>query len=176
LQKGLTKVLLGAVVCSGIRASSSESDHSIYARSRFSHFYTGYRVHPLHPDPEDILGRRPPLATSMNESKLKYQFVDWLQNLFTSLRNDDHRYDAHDVAQATDMALIQYVKEKTNHFRILDRQYRSILIFKIILTAILLFWASGWYKPLISISGSSVAAEILVMLIIDSVEKLVSQS
>ncbi len=113
------------------------------------------------------------LKTSMAESKMKYQFVDTLQNMFLSLKNKDGKYTPQEMVHSADDALANYIQEKSKHFRILDSQYKSILYFKVSFTAFLLLLGIWLVQTGYINIGQFVASEILVILIIDSVEKLV---
>jgi len=110
---------------------------------------------------------------SMNESKQKYMFVDWLQEIFVGLKSNDDRFSNANVAKRTDYELRTYLGQKNSFFSILDLQYRSVLFFKVLFTAILLFTGIWMVQAGQLNIGQFVAAEILVILVINSVEKLV---
>ena len=168
LQKGLTKILLDlsyaviSIVFGLIILSTYNPIFLVFTLVIGAIFYLILKV-----------SGHKAMETSLKESKHKYQFVDWLQNLFLSLKNKDHKYNREDIIAATDESLINYIKEKSAHFKILDLQFRSIFLFRVIFTAILLFLGI-WLVQAGHINiGQFVASEILVLLIINSVEKLV---
>jgi multidrug resistance efflux pump len=108
------------------------------------------------------------MQSSYRESSEKYQFVEDLQQLF--LDGESKNTDSVDRTKAS---LERYIKEKAAHFRNLDVQYRSVLIFKIVFTAFTLF-TGIWLVQTGSLNiGQFVASEILVIMIINAIEKLV---
>lgn len=113
------------------------------------------------------------MDSSLEESKKKYAFVDWLHELFRELKHHPGDMPDAQVILKTDESLHTYIKEKKVFFQILDVQYRSILIFKVLFTAILLFTGIWLVQSGYLNIGQFVAAEILVILVINAVEKLV---
>lgn len=119
-----------------------------------------------------IYGQRS-LDKSMAESKRKYQFVDWLQTLYLGLSRSDLSFNNSYIESKTNESLGAYVTEKKLLFRLLDIQYKSILAFKTVFTALLLFTGIWLVQTGHLNIGQFVAAEILVILVINAVEKLV---
>lgn len=113
------------------------------------------------------------LATSMKESKYKYKVVGWLQEM---ARNNFSFKKASnfDFALAKNNRLVsEYLSYRESHFGIIKRQFSQLIIFKVIITAGLLL--IGGYLVLnqkMNI-GQFVAAEIIILLVINSVEKIV---
>lgn len=113
------------------------------------------------------------LKTSIEESNYKYEVAYWLEeqaravNTFKLAGNDSM------ALRKTDLLVNSYLDARQNHFRILLTQYGSIVAFKTIITAGLLFL--GGYLVIdnqINI-GQFVAAEIVIILVIAAVEKLI---
>ena len=113
------------------------------------------------------------LQTSIQESNHKYEVAYWLEeqaravNTFKLAGNDTL------ALSKTDKLVGKYLKARKKHFRILLAQYGSIVVFKTIITASLLFL--GGYLVInnqINI-GQFVAAEIVIILVIAAVEKLI---
>jgi ABC-type bacteriocin/lantibiotic exporter with double-glycine peptidase domain len=113
------------------------------------------------------------LKTSIEESNYKYEVAYWLEeqaravNTFKLAGNDTM------ALSKTDKLVNNYLDARQNHFRILLTQYGSIVAFKTIITAGLLFL--GGYLVIdnqINI-GQFVAAEIVIILVIAAVEKLI---
>ena len=113
------------------------------------------------------------LATSMDESKQKYGFVNWLQNLYQSIKKNDSEVTNEIILKNTNDHLLQYIQHKNEHYKIIDRQVKSILLFKIIFTAIILFLGIWLVQNGVFNVGQFVATEIVLILIINAVEKLV---
>lgn len=113
------------------------------------------------------------ISTSLKESKYKYKVVGWLQemarNNFSFLKKDNF-----DFALEKNNTLVEhYLKSRENHFKVIKRQFIQLIGFKVVITACLLF--IGGYLVLnqrMNI-GQFVAAEIIIILIISSVEKLI---
>jgi ABC-type bacteriocin/lantibiotic exporter with double-glycine peptidase domain len=112
------------------------------------------------------------LSTSLNESKFKYKVVAWLQEI---ARNSSsfRRPENFDFALSRNNDLVeQYIGYREKHFNVIKRQFMQLIGFKILITASLLF--IGGYLVLnqqMNI-GQFVAAEIIIILVINSVEKI----
>lgn len=113
------------------------------------------------------------LSTSLNESKYKYKVAAWLQEI---ARNSSSfkRQENFDFALARNNNLVeQYIGYREKHFNVIKRQFIQLIGFKILITASLLF--IGGYLVLnqqMNI-GQFVAAEIIIILVINSVEKVI---
>ena len=103
--------------------------------------------------------------SSYQTSKYKYSLFNWFQkNDTNSLSNFNNQ---------SNQILGNYIENRTKHYHNLEFQYKGILIFKTLFVAILLF--VGVY--LVQIGqlniGQFVASEIIIFLIINSVEKII---
>jgi ABC-type bacteriocin/lantibiotic exporter with double-glycine peptidase domain len=113
------------------------------------------------------------LATSLEESSYKYKVAYWLEEIG---RNQDTfkmvgRTDL--PIERTDTLVSSYVKARQAHFKVLVGQYSALVIFKVVITLGLL--ALG---GLLVINegmnlGQFVAAEIVILLLINAVEKII---
>jgi ABC-type bacteriocin/lantibiotic exporter with double-glycine peptidase domain len=109
----------------------------------------------------------------MKESKYKYKVAGWLQEIARnnySFRNNLH----HDYALTKNDALVSdYLLYREKHFSVIKNQFSQLIVFKIIITASLL--SIGGYLVLSQQMniGQFVAAEIIILLVINSVEKIV---
>lgn len=113
------------------------------------------------------------LDTSLKESKYKYEVAHWLEEQARSLTTFKLAGDSSMALRRTDNLVSNYLKSRKAHFNILLGQYGSIVVFEILVMASLL--ALGSYlvlENLINI-GQFVAADIVIILIIASVEKLI---
>lgn len=113
------------------------------------------------------------LETSLFESKYKYKVAAWLQEMARnnfSFRNDLN-YDY--ALQKNDTLVTDYLKYREKHFNIVKRQFSQLIVFKVIITASLL--CIGGYLVLSQEMniGQFVAAEIIILLVIGSVEKII---
>ncbi|KAB2918303.1 MAG: ATP-binding cassette domain-containing protein [Bacteroidetes bacterium] len=113
------------------------------------------------------------LKASIEESKHKYEVAHWLEELARTM-------DTFKLAGKTDLPLTKvnhnvdsYLDSRKKHFRILYTQYGFLVIFKVIVAAGLLV-AGGLlvFKQQMNI-GQFVAAEIVILMVIASVEKLI---
>jgi ABC-type bacteriocin/lantibiotic exporter with double-glycine peptidase domain len=115
----------------------------------------------------------PGLETSLFESKYKYKVAAWLQEIARnnfSFRNELN-YDY--ALQKNDYLVTDYLKYREKHFNVVKRQFSQLIFFKIIITASLL--SIGGYLVLSQEMniGQFVAAEIIILLVIGSVEKII---
>jgi ABC-type bacteriocin/lantibiotic exporter with double-glycine peptidase domain len=111
--------------------------------------------------------------TSLKESKNKYKTANWLQEIARnnfSFRNELN----YDFALEKNNGFIkEYLYSRENHFNVIKRQFTHLIIFKVMITASLLI--IGGYLVLnqqMNI-GQFVAAEIIILLVIGSVEKII---
>lgn len=113
------------------------------------------------------------LSSSLKESKYKYKVVSWLQeiarNNFSFRKKDNFEF----ALEKNNKLVEEYLNYREKHFGVIKRQFTQLIIFKVIITASLLL--IGGYLVLnqkMNI-GQFVAAEIIILLVINSVEKIV---
>lgn len=115
----------------------------------------------------------PGVVTSLKESKYKYQVADWLQEIArnkTSFRNETNFAYA---LQKNDRFVGNYLQFREQHFDIIKRQFSQLVIFKIIITAGLLLLGGYLVITQQMNIGQFVASEIVILLVINSVEKII---
>jgi ABC-type bacteriocin/lantibiotic exporter with double-glycine peptidase domain len=113
------------------------------------------------------------LKTSLMESKYKYQVAHWLEEIGRTIHTFKLAGRSELPLSRTDSLVTNYLDAKEKHFAILKTQYISIVTFKSLITFVLL--TLGSYLVInnqINI-GQFVAAELIVLLIINSAEKLI---
>jgi ABC-type bacteriocin/lantibiotic exporter with double-glycine peptidase domain len=113
------------------------------------------------------------LGTSLKESKFKYKVASWLQEMARNNFSFKKELNFNYALQKNDNLIADYLKYRENHFNIIKRQFTQLIVFKIIITASLL--SIGGYLVLnqkMNI-GQFVAAEIIILLVINSVEKII---
>lgn len=114
------------------------------------------------------------LKTSIKESKYKYEVAYWLEEVGRTLHTFKLAGKSDLPLSKTDKYVSNYLDAKEQHFRILQIQYASIVIFKTLITFILLS-LGGWLVINNQINlGQFIAAELIVLLIINSAEKLIT--
>ncbi|MBF4471931.1 peptidase domain-containing ABC transporter [Flavobacterium sp. HJJ] len=113
------------------------------------------------------------LDTSLKESKFKYKVASWLQEIARnnfSFRNDlNYNY----ALKKNDDIVSGYIDYREKHFNVIKRQFIQLIGFKVLITATLL--SLGGYLVLSQQMniGQFVAAEIIILLVINSVEKII---
>ncbi|MCG8582134.1 MAG: ABC transporter ATP-binding protein/permease [Bacteroidales bacterium] len=113
------------------------------------------------------------LITSLEESKYKYRLAHWLEeiaraNASFKIFNKDKLH-----LKLADESVSDYLNARQKHFKILMRQYGLFIGFKLTIAAGLLILGSILvFQEKINL-GQFVAAEIVIILIINSVEKVI---
>jgi ABC-type bacteriocin/lantibiotic exporter with double-glycine peptidase domain len=113
------------------------------------------------------------LQTSMKESHFKYKVANWLQemarNNFSFRKATNYDF----ALEKNNDLVIDYLSYREKHFKIIQRQFTQLIIFKMIITASLL--SIGGYLVISQQMniGQFVAAEIIILLVINSVEKII---
>ena len=113
------------------------------------------------------------LSTSLKESKYKYKVASWLQEMGRNNFSFRKKSNFEFALSKNDKLVAEYLSYRERHFSIIKRQFIQLIAFKIIITAGLLF--IGGYLVLnqkMNI-GQFVAAEIIILLVINSVEKII---
>jgi len=113
------------------------------------------------------------LATSLKESKNKYQVAHWIQEIARSLVSFKLSGRTQLGMQRNDELTMDYLEARESHFRVLVSQFIQMIGFKIIVTAGLLIIGGLLVLNQQMNIGQFVAAEIIILLIISSVEKLI---
>ncbi|QNF34226.1 ATP-binding cassette domain-containing protein [Adhaeribacter swui] len=113
------------------------------------------------------------VQTSLVESKYKYQLVSWLESMARAIYTFKMASYSNLGMQQTDYITSQYILARRQHFSVLMTQYWGFIFFKSLITAGLLIL--GCYLVLqrqINI-GQFVASEIIIILTMNSVEKII---
>lgn len=113
------------------------------------------------------------LKTSLKESKYKYEVAYWLEEIARAMTTFKLAGGSYFSLNKTDGLVNDYLDSRRNHFKILLFQYGNIVAFKTIVTASLLFLGSYLVIDNQINIGQFVAAEIVVILVMNSVEKLI---
>lgn len=113
------------------------------------------------------------LVTSLEESENKYAVAGWLQEIARVLKSFQFSRGSSLPMDKTDQLVTQYLHARTSHFRILVMQYWTLIGFKILITAgMLIVGAFLLVRNEINV-GQFAAAEIVILLVLASVEKLI---
>ncbi|MCR9289250.1 MAG: ATP-binding cassette domain-containing protein [Bacteroidetes bacterium] len=113
------------------------------------------------------------LKSSLIESKYKYQVAHWLEELGRAMSIFKLSGGCDLPIKRTNNLVSNYMDARKSHFRVLLVQYGSVVLFKTTITAALLFLGSVLVIRNQITIGQFVAAEIIVLLIMNSAEKLI---
>lgn len=113
------------------------------------------------------------LETSLKESKYKYKVVAWLQEMARNNYSFRKTSNFNFALQKNDTIVNDYLIYREKHFNIIKRQFTQLIIFKIIITASLLLIGGFLVLNQQMNIGQFVAAEIVILTVINSVEKII---
>ena len=113
------------------------------------------------------------LETSLEESKHKYRVAHWLEELARTYTSFKLTGSTHLPLKRVDDLTGGYLKARESHFKVLVQQYSMLVFFKVIVAAGLLALGGILVMEQVMNIGQFVAAEIIILLIMASVEKLI---
>lgn len=113
------------------------------------------------------------LDTSLNESEYKYRVVHWLEEVARTSATFKLAGNPILPLKRTDDLVDEYLTSRQSHFNILLRQYYLLLFFKVLVITGLLAVGGFLVMEQSMNIGQFVAAEIIIILVINSVEKLI---
>ncbi|WP_021778205.1 peptidase domain-containing ABC transporter [Dokdonia sp. MED134] len=114
------------------------------------------------------------LQTSLAESKGKYKVAHWLQEIARSLISFKLSGRTSLAMERNNTLTEKYLEARESHFRILVIQFIQMIGFKVLVTAGLLLIGGLLVLNQQMNIGQFVAAEIIILLVISSVEKLIT--
>ncbi|MGR3810207.1 peptidase domain-containing ABC transporter [Jiulongibacter sp. NS-SX5] len=112
-------------------------------------------------------------ATSLETSDYKYKSASWLEEMARGVKT--FKYARHTTLHLSkmDSLLSKYLKARTSHFGVLKFQYWTLIFFKVIITAAMLILGVTLLVDQQINIGQFIASDIVIVLILGSVEKLV---
>ncbi len=113
------------------------------------------------------------MDTSLKESKGKYKVAHWIQEVARSLISFKISSKTSLVLERNDKLTLDYINARESHFKILMLQFAQMIGFKVLVTAGLLVIGGLLVLNQKMNIGQFVAAEIIILLVIGSVEKLI---
>mgnify|MGYP006153916655 CR=1 FL=1 len=113
------------------------------------------------------------LSTSLEESKHKYKLVHWLEEVARTSTTFKLAGKSDLPLRRTDKHVTDYVNAREGHFSVLVRQYSLLVGFKVLVATGLLAIGGILVMEQHMNIGQFVAAEIIILLIMGSVEKLI---
>lgn len=115
------------------------------------------------------------LKTSLEESNHKYSVVAWLQEMGRVVKSLKFSQGDDYALKHTDERTLHYVRSRTLHYKILAFQYRTIVFFKVSVTALMLILGTYLlFNQSLNI-GEFVAVEIVIITVINSLEKIITK-
>ena len=113
------------------------------------------------------------LETSLDESKNKYKVAHWIQEIARSLVSFKLSGRTTHALDKNDTLVADYLDAREGHFKILVLQFIQMIGFKVLVTAGLLLIGGLLVLNQEMNIGQFVAAEIIIILVISSVEKMI---
>jgi ABC-type bacteriocin/lantibiotic exporter with double-glycine peptidase domain len=113
------------------------------------------------------------LETSLKESKFKYKVASWLQEIARNNISFRNELNFDYALQKNDNLVTDYLHYREKHFNIIKRQFGQLIVFKMIITTSLLSIGGFLVINQQMNIGQFVAAEIIILLVINSVEKII---
>ncbi len=113
------------------------------------------------------------METSLLESKHKYRVAHWIQEVARTIVSFKLSGKTNLAVQKNDNLVSDYLKARESHFKVLVIQFIQMVGFKVIVTAGLLIIGGLLVLNQEMNIGQFVAAEIIILLVINSVEKLI---
>ncbi|MFN9519800.1 MAG: ATP-binding cassette domain-containing protein, partial [Bacteroidota bacterium] len=114
------------------------------------------------------------LESNIKSSKYKYKTAYWIEELARTLHSFKLTGQFGFPINKMDTLLDGYLVNRQKHFGILVKQFRAIIAFKVFITAGLLIIGGVLVVERQINLGQFVASEIIILLVIASVEKLIS--
>lgn len=113
------------------------------------------------------------LETSLKESKSKYYVAGWLEEIARASISFKLSGSSNIPLEKTNREVEMYIGARESHFRVLKSQYVLMVVFKVVVAAGLLIVGSVLVMDQQMNIGQFVAAELIILLVIGSVEKLI---
>jgi len=113
------------------------------------------------------------IKSSIDESDKKYEVVSWLEDIAASIKTFKLNSKTEIHVAETDNRLVNYLNDRTSHFRVLVIQYKTIVAFKVIITLVMLVIGTYLLVNQQLNIGAFIATEIVVLTIMAAVEKLI---
>ena len=113
------------------------------------------------------------IKSSIDESDKKYEVASWLEDIAASIKTFKLNSKTEIHVAETDNRLVNYLNDRTSHFRVLVIQYKTIIAFKVIITLVMLVIGTYLLVSQQLNIGAFIATEIVVLTIMIAVEKLI---
>ena len=114
------------------------------------------------------------METSLAESKYKYKVAQWLEDIARTLYAFKSAGSTNMPMQRMDYLVNSYLKYREKHYKVLLNLYGNAVFFKAFITGLLLILGTTLVIDRQISLGQFVASEIIIVLVVNSVEKLIS--
>ena len=114
------------------------------------------------------------METSLLESKYKYKVAQWLEDIARTLYAFKSAGSTNMPMQKMDYLVNNYLKYRAKHYKVLLNLYGNAVFFKAFITGLLLILGTSLVIDRQISLGQFVASEIIIVLVVNSVEKLIS--
>ncbi|KGO86828.1 ABC transporter ATP-binding protein [Flavobacterium rivuli WB 3.3-2 = DSM 21788] len=113
------------------------------------------------------------LETSLKESTYKYKVAAWIQEIARNRESFSRKNQFEYALNRNDGYVNDYVNYREKHFGVMRKQYIQLVIFKVVITSALL--SVGGFLVINNQMniGQFIASEIIIVLLINSVEKII---
>jgi ATP-binding cassette, subfamily B, bacterial len=112
------------------------------------------------------------MESSLKESDYKYSVAGWLEEMARVIKSFKFSRNTSLNIQRTDKLVTGYLTQRTIHFKVLQLQYWSLVSFKVLITASMLIVGVILMVDTQLTVGQFIAAEIVIILVINSIEKI----
>lgn len=106
------------------------------------------------------------VSTNIETSNEKYRLINWFQA-------QAMEKESKSISSGTETVLEKYFNNRKKHYAVLETQFKGIIIFKVAFIGLLLFFGAYLVQSGELNIGQFLASEIIIFLVINSVEKLV---
>ncbi len=113
------------------------------------------------------------LSTSLSESNEKYKVAYWLEELARTANTFKLSGSNRLQMERTDRHVLGYIDARRSHFKVLIQQFSLLVLFKVVVATGLLAIGGILVMEQHMNIGQFIAAEIIILLIMASVEKLI---
>lgn len=113
------------------------------------------------------------MESSLRESDYKYGVAGWLEEMARVIKSFKFSRNTSLNIQRTDKLVTGYLEQRTIHFKVLQWQYWSLVSFKVAITAAMLIVGSILLVNQQLNIGQFIAAEIIIITVINSIEKII---
>ncbi len=170
IQKGLTKLVVEIIAAAILIVFSA------ILLSFYHPFYLAFGIFIVLALPIIIgLYFKEAVKTSIKESTYKFEVVAYLEEIAANLDNYRGNKEKMDKAmKTTDEITSNYLKSRTNHFKVLRKLFASSILIRAILMGALLLMGSYFVIERQMTFGQFVAAEVIVVQISYAVEKIMT--